>query len=63
VREAIELVGKAKLWIQLCVPPIESGGQFNVGVIVSKPVVWVSPEARGGKWAHFRYPVFTGATC
>lgn len=31
-KEAIELVGAVKLWIQLSIPPIESGGQFHVGV-------------------------------
>ncbi|TFJ87778.1 hypothetical protein NSK_001127 [Nannochloropsis salina CCMP1776] len=31
-KEAVELVGCVKLWIQLSIPPIESGGQFHVGV-------------------------------
>lgn len=31
-KEAVEVVGAVKLWIQLSIPPIESGGQFHVGV-------------------------------
>jgi hypothetical protein len=30
-KEAIELVGAVKLWIQLSIPPIESGGQVRTG--------------------------------
>lgn len=30
--ECVEIVQAVKLWIQLCVPPIESGGQFSAGV-------------------------------
>lgn len=31
-QQAVEIVGAVKLWIQLSIPPIESGGQFHVGV-------------------------------
>ena len=37
--EAVELVGNVKLGLQLSIPPIESGGQFSVGVIEEVSVV------------------------